>query len=151
MQNGERKIEIGGDVYRTVLNQGNNVNINQTSGNISIDKSYLDRMPTEYAESLRQFSDFLTKQIQQEKISPENAASVKQSIDKLAKVTADVNLKEGVNENKKRSIRDRLVGVGEALARLSPKIAQAVIASTPLAPFSNLIGEAVGNIVQAAM
>jgi hypothetical protein len=146
MGNDDRKIDIGGSVKNSVIVQGN---VNNST--ISINKNYLEKMPVEYAESLKEFSDFLNKQIEQKEISPETAAPVKQSIDELAKVTAEANLREGVNENKKRSIRDRLVSVGEALARMSPKIAQAVVGSTLLAQFSNLIGEAVGNIVQAAL
>lgn len=52
---------------------------------------------------------------------------------------------------RQRSIRDRIIAIGESLARMSPKIAQAVVGVTPLAPFSNLIGEAVEKIVQAAL
>src|SRR5215469_11076369 len=99
MGNGDRKVEIGGSVSGSSILQGDITGSNvitggtvtgstiSAGGTISINKNYLDRMPEEYAESLKQFSDFLNEQIQQEKISPENAVPIKQSVDRLAKAT----------------------------------------------------------------
>jgi hypothetical protein len=100
--------------------------------------------------SLKDFVDKVSMEAQQEENIPaEEAKTFQTKVNELARTTKDLN--NGVNQEKKRTIRDRLKSVAVSLVKMSPKIARTIIGFTPLAPFSNLIGESFDNMVKAAL
>jgi hypothetical protein len=129
-----------GDIQSGNVNVGR-INSKQNSP-ISINNSYLDQMPEVYSESLVSFTEMLNKEIQKENIAIESAKIVEENLNNLARET--VALDEGqVTDVEKKSIRERLMSVATSLVRMSPKIAGPVVIFTPLAPFSELAGNAI--------
>lgn len=117
------------------------------SNNITINNEYLNQMPQEYAESLKDFVTKLNEKLNEGKIDGE---SLKKPINQLANAATSIG-KETDVQNTKKTIREKLKDVGEALARMSPKIAVAVAKATPLSPFADLIGESLDKIIQKAL
>jgi hypothetical protein len=68
-------------------------------------------------------------------------APIKNSVNELAEQMTKLT-EGGVNEEKKKTIRERLRAVAVALVKMSPKIAQRIIGLTPLSAFTRLVGEA---------
>ncbi len=138
MGNGDRNIEIGGDVNRGSFFQGDisgsnvnvDTNINESTisniAKITIDNKFLERMPIEYADSLKQLTELLNKQLEQENIIPNAISPVTESLNKLAEETVKADLQNGIDENKKKKILDKLKSFAVSLVKVSPKIAKEV-------------------------
>jgi len=115
------------------------------STTITIDNRYIQNMPEDFASSLERFAAILTEQLNKESNPAIIGAPIQAKINELAKETT--TLKEGINDGKKKSIRDKLHSFAKVLVKASPRIARAVIPFTPLAPFTDLIGESFESIV----
>lgn len=97
-------------------------------------------------------ADFIKKvedEARKENIQPAEVATFRAKVDELKDSTKDLD--HDVTDQKKKSIRERLKSVAIALVKMSPKIARTIISFTPLAPFSNLVGEAFENMVNSAL
>ncbi len=117
---------------------------------ITIENSLLENMSKEYKESLQQFVANLNNEFQNEKSPIEEGKSIQAKVNELADATT--KLKDAiVDEDKKQGIRNKLKDVAVALARASPNVAKTIINLTPLAPFSQLIGDTFENMVQTAL
>ena len=148
-------INVGRDNITSPLNTGdqNNVRIDvDTSGmqvtssqTITIDKMYLDKMPTEYAESLKTFTSELNQNIEKAQIAPKDVKQLQESANAVAKEAADIKL--GEEEDKKYSLGDKLSDLAQKLVKAAPGFAEKIVSMTPLAPFSKIIGEGFEKIV----
>lgn len=138
---------VQGDVISDVKIIGNS---NIVGKNILvINSQQLARMPDEYANSLQAFSETVNQQLKKHKVPPERVAPVQESINQLAKEIEDVKKVEEIGYAKKTDIKAKLAAVAEALMKILPKTAETIVAFTPLAPFSKLIGEGVEEMVKA--
>jgi hypothetical protein len=120
------------------------------SMNVTVDNKFLEKMPKEYADSLQNFTNLLNSQLQAEKIQSAAVTPIQNKMNELAEETAKLEEKTA-DENKKLSIRERLKGVAMAIVKASPKIAKTLVSFTPLAPFSELVGETFESMVQNAV
>ena len=132
-----------GDVYTNNYDPVSNMTI-------TIDNRYIQQMPKEYRESLLQFIEKVNTEINKENIPPDKGAPFQTSINGLAEITTkmrDGNVPTGTKE----TVRERLKEVAKSLVRMSPNIARVALGFTPLAPFSNLAGDAFEKMVQVAL
>lgn len=156
---GSRNIRAGGDIsgyaFAGDIEGGVTIdsskNKSTTISSISIDNNYLTKMPSEYAESLKNFSETVNKELQRENVeNPDAISELQENTNKVAEELVDVKPAE-VKYSKKTGIRAKLAKMAESLVKMSPKIARTVINFTPLAPLSGLIGESFENMVNAIM
>jgi hypothetical protein len=161
MEKDDRSVHITGPVTSSPISSGEfhgpvtytysgttEVNV---ADSITINKEYLQKMPSEYAASLEQLTDRINEDIKKEKLPPEKVAPLQESANDLAKELSDVKQPQTVPFEKKNSIGSKLVKFGKEVAKASPTIARAVIGMTPLAPVSGLVGEAFEKIVEHAL
>jgi hypothetical protein len=99
--------------------------------------------------SLQDFIQKVNTEAQKESVPAREAETFQREVNELASTTKD--LRNGMDQEKKKTIREKLKSVAVALVKMSPKIARTIIGFTPLAPFSNLIGESFENMVNAAL
>jgi hypothetical protein len=85
----------------------------------------------------------------EDNLPAKEAETFQKEVNELANTTKDLG--NGVNEEKKKTIREKLKSVAVSLVRMSPKIARTVVGFTPLAPFKDLIGESFDKMVNAAL
>ena len=159
--NAKNQFNIRGNIYGGNQDVGDKTNpvttsttttyYQDSSNDITINNSYLSQMPEGFARSLVNFADQVSKQIKREGLSPEALAPLKTSANELAKATTEVMQSDVKEEEKKTTIREKLKGVAVSLVKLSPKIARAIASSTPLAPFSELIGEGFDKIIERVL
>jgi hypothetical protein len=157
----DRSIHIGGSVSDSVINPGEIKNANiyiakrdvnvSTTRTISIDKIYLEKMPKEYSESLKKFTDDLNQDLEKADVQPKDVEQLQASATEVAKETVDIKPREDVSFEKKNKIGNTLIGLARSLVKASPSIAEKVASMTPLAPFSKLIGESFGKIVNSLL
>jgi hypothetical protein len=152
----DKSVHIGGaaagDVIVTGTVEGSTVTASGTSyttttQTITIDKMILEKMPTEYRESLQKFTDEVNKDLAKEEVQLEDMKQLQASANEVAKEMADIKPEEGVSFEKRTSISTKLIGLARALVKASPKIAEKIISGTPLAPFSKLVGKGFEKIV----
>jgi hypothetical protein len=131
-----------------VIQQGDNtianVNMNST---VTVDPKYLEAMAKQYAESLLNFTSRLNIELQKENVQTQAVANIQTQINELAQETPKLAEKT-VDDNRKSSIKEKLKAVIVAVAKASPKIAKTILTFTPLAPFSELVGETIESLVQ---
>ena len=117
---------------------------------ITIENSLLENMSKEYKDSLQLFIANLNNEFQNEKSPIEEGKQIQAKVNELADATT--KLKDAiVDEDKKQGIRNRLKDIAITLARASPNVAKTIVNLTPLAPFSQLIGETFENMIQTAL
>jgi len=108
-------------------------------------------MPEGFASSLVNFVNQINNEIKKEDINPIAVAPIKDSVNELAKTTTEVMHGEVKEEKRMTTIREKLKGVALSLVKLSPKIARTLAGFTPLAPFSELIGEGFDKMIEGAI
>ena len=112
---------------------------------ITVESNYVQQLE----KSLSDFINIIEDEAQKENIPSTEVTTFKTEVAKLEDATKD--LSQGVTEQKKKTIHERLKSVAMGLVKMSPNIARTIIGFTPLAPFSNLIGETFDNMVNSAM
>lgn len=134
-----------GDVTATTYSP----NITMTA-TITIDNKYAENMPKEYAESLKQFAALLNNEFEKNQVPPAIGAPIQTRVNELSEEATKLN-QGTVDEAKKKGITEKLKALAVTLAKASPPIAKTIIGFTPLAPFSELIGDAFESMVQGAL
>jgi hypothetical protein len=151
---GSNKINIGnvgGNINGNIIAGSGNVtgeNIN-ISGTITINEKDLEKVPAEYAQSLKQFESTINEELKKNKIEKEKIEPVQESLNELAKEMKEIPPAEELPPHKKNKIGAKLANIAEGLLKILPKTAETIAAFTPLAPFSKLIGEGVEAMVTA--
>lgn len=135
-----------GDVHTTNYNPQTTFTNTNT---ITIDSKYLKDIPKEYAESLKQFVEDVNKEMIHENTINKDVSPIQTKVNELAEEAT--KLKDGLDEPKKKSMRQKFQEVATALVKVSPKIAQTLIGFSPLAPFSRDIGETFEVIVESVL
>ena len=141
---------VQGDVIGTkVSGTGNIVGKDITvSGTINISNSQLDRIPSEYAKALREFSETLNRQFMENHVLPQEVEPIEKEINEFTinveKIKAGV---ESISPAQKRILNGKFAGIVEKAVKVLPKAAEVAATFTPLSPFSKLIGESVEKIV----
>jgi SMC interacting uncharacterized protein involved in chromosome segregation len=121
------------------------------SGTINASEQQLAKIPNEYAESLRAFSEKINNQLQGSQVPEEQVESLKQSINKLAKELEDIKpgKEQEIDEEKRVDVEAKTTGVIQRVLNVLPQVAENAATFTPLAPISKLIGKGVQEIINA--
>jgi len=151
----DKSQHVGGSAIGTIMNTGNfkdnTVKVSgtytTTAQTITIDKMYLKKMPKEYSDSLQSLTTDLNKQLEKENVSTEAVKELQSSANEVAKETAELKPGASVSSLKKISLSTKLAKFARAIVKASPKFAEKIVSMTPLAPFSELIGDAFEKIV----
>jgi hypothetical protein len=151
---GSRSVHAGRDISGEIFSgdiQGTITGGSITTSAININNEYLTKMPYEYAESLRNFSEMVNKEVQRENVDGYALSQLQQNVNEIAKEMIDIKQGETVKYSKKSVIHAKLAKMAESLVKVSPKIAETVANLTPLAPFSILIGESFDKMIKTVM
>jgi hypothetical protein len=145
---------VQGDVSGVSVGGSGNIvgkNIEVGSGTINVSQQQLAKIPSEYAESLKAFSNTINQQLRNCEIPEEQVKSINQSMIELAKEVEDVKPGEEqeIDYEKQTKIESKTAGVIQRVLNALPEAAETAATFTPLAPFSKLIGKGVQTIVDA--
>jgi SMC interacting uncharacterized protein involved in chromosome segregation len=121
------------------------------SGTINASEQQLAKIPNEYAQSLRTFSENINKQLQGRQIPQDQVESLKQSINNLAKELEDIKpgKEQEIDYEKQKNIEAKTGGLIQRVLNVLPQAAETAATFTPLSPISKLIGKGVQEIVNA--
>jgi hypothetical protein len=139
----DKGIHIG-NVGDGVIGIGVTGSGNVIGNNITINRQQLQNIPSEYSESLREFM----KELNKFNIPPELAKPIQASLNDFTKEVEDIKPEEKVNSVKQKSLNSKFSIFAQKVLKILPKTAETIIAFTPLAPFSKIIGEDVQQLVQ---
>lgn len=138
---------IGGKVSGTGNIVGKEVTI---SGTINISHQQLQGIPNEYAKSLKDFERMINVQFQKHNVPKENVDEIQKDIDEFTNEIKDIKgEEEDVSTAKKKILNGKFSSFTEKILKAMPKTAETIVAFTPLAPFSRIIGEGVEQLVKA--
>jgi hypothetical protein len=145
---------VQGEVSGVSLGGSGNIvgkNIVVGSGTINVSEQQLAKIPNEYAESLRAFSEAIVKQLKDRQIPEEQVKSINQSMNELAKEVEDIKpgKEQEIDYAKQANIEAKTAGVIQRVLTVLPQAAETAATFTPLAPFSKLIGKGVQEFVNA--
>jgi hypothetical protein len=135
---------IGGKVSGTGNIVGKDITL---SGTINISNSRLEKIPSEYAKALKDFSENVNRRFIANHIPPQEVEPIEKEINDLAKDVEEIKNVEAVSPVQKRILNGKFAGIMEKVIKVLPKAAEVAATFTPLAPFSKLIGESVEKIV----
>lgn len=138
---------IGTNVSGTGNIIGKNINVDM-SGTVSINNQILDRLPEEYSNALKEFTERINEQIKRNSITPQQVEPIQESINGLAKETEAISPNEEPSILKQQSWKEKFFRVLKNVLPVLPKTAETIAAFTPLAPFSKIIGESVEKLVE---
>jgi hypothetical protein len=140
---GRVKIDnAGGDVIGVgVKGSGNIIGKNISVGAVTVGDQQLQKIPKEYADSLKAFTDAINQQFKAYNVPADKVAEVQKNVDEFSKELDGIKpgLEPGVI--KKTSLKSKLIDIAKTVLPILPKTLQVLTAFTPLAPFSGLIGE----------
>ena len=111
----------------------------------------LTTINNEYAQGLRDFAQKIQQQIEEKKISEEQAKPILASIDEAGKEVKDIKKgqeEKDIDYDKQLKVESTLSKVVNNVLTVLPDWAETITGFTPLAPFSKLIGKSVGKIVE---
>jgi hypothetical protein len=151
----KKKVSVGkitGDVMGIGVYGKGNTFIHQQDKSvrkIKIKKKTLMNLPEEYASALTGFRKNLNKEINQERIPEEGAKELQHEVDTLVDEMTSAGADQLLAEDQKSGLRNRLRSIGATLKKHLPSAAEAAAAMTPLAPFSKIIGESVGDLLNS--
>jgi hypothetical protein len=149
----ERSIHIqgaNGDVIGIdVSGSGNVIGKNITISSLGLSNNQLQKIPKEYADSLKAFTDAINLQFKDNSIPSDKVAEVQKNVDEFSKELEGVKAGQELGIIKKTSLKSKFVNIAKAALTTLPKTLQVITAFTPLAPFSGLIGEDTQLLVQA--
>jgi hypothetical protein len=142
---------VGGDAIGIGVNgSGNVIGKNISVGSINISDQQLQKIPDEYANSLKAFTDAINQQFKANNISSEKVDEVQKNVDEFSKELEDVRPGQELGIIRKTTLKSKLINIAKAALTILPKTLPVVLSAfTPLAPFSNLIGEDTQIIVKA--
>ena len=157
--NQNRGINISGntgDILGVEVSGSNNIvgkNIVVGSGTISVKEERLYKLPTTYSESLNEFTEKINSELQGQKISEDEKKTINKDIDELAREVEDAGIEEGKENElprpKKRELNGKFGTVIKSVLKILPTAAKIGFSFfAPLAPFSDIIGEKVEDIVK---
>ena len=153
--------KTGGDVFGVgVSGSGHTIgkNIVVGSGTINVSKTELQKIPNEYAQALKEFSENINQQLKGKQIPEEEVISINENMDELAKEVEDIKKpgKEGEQQKeeeidyvKQTQIETKTASLIQRVLKVLPEAAETAATFTPLAPFSKLIGKTTQHIVDA--
>lgn len=130
---------VGGDVIGIGITGSGNV----IGKNITINSQQLQNIPSEYAESLTKFIEGLSR------FNIPAAKPIQDSLNDFTKEVEGIKPEEKVNIIKQKSLNSKFSVFAQKVLKILPKTAETIIAFTPLAPFSKIIGEEVQQLVLA--
>lgn len=145
---------VQGEVSGVNLGGSGNIvgkNIVVGSGTINVNEQQLTKIPNEYAQSLRDFSEALSSQLKNRQIPEEQVKSINQSLNELAKVIEDIKpgTEREIDYEKQKIIEAKTGGLIQRVLNVLPQAAETASTFTPLAPLSKLIGRGVQEVVSA--
>ena len=120
---------------------------NNISGTVSINNQILDRLPEEYSNAFKEFTEKINEKIKRNYIIPEKVEPIQESINELAKETEAISPNEVPSILKQQTWKEKFFRVLKNVLPVLPKTAETIAAFTPLAPFSRIIGESVEKLV----
>jgi hypothetical protein len=119
------------------------------SGLINITGSELSRIDKQYAKIMRSFLDNLNEQFRENNIPQRETKEIQHEVLQFTKELENIKPDSQIGIVKKTNLRTRLVNIASYSLSILPKTMQVIAAFTPLAPFSNLIGENIDTLVKA--
>ena len=122
------------------------------SGTINVSEQQLARIQNnDYAQSLRDFSENINKQLKDRQIPEEQIKSINQSMDELAKEVEDIQpgKDQEIDYVKQTNVEAKTASVIQKVLNVLPQVPETAVTFTPLAPISKLIGKGVQEIVNA--
>jgi hypothetical protein len=121
------------------------------SGTINASEQQLTKIPDEYANALREFSEKINKQLEGHQIPQDQVESIKQSINNLAKEVEGIKpgKEQEIDYEKQKNVEAKTGGLIQRVLNVLPQAAETAATFTPLSPFSKLIGKGVQEIVNA--
>jgi len=129
---------------------GNIIGKNITVGSVGIGEQQLQKIPKEYADSLKAFTDALNQQFKANNVSSDKVAEVQRNVNEFSKEIEGVKPGQDPGIIKKSNLKTKLINIAKAALTLLPKTLPAVLSAfTPLQPFSQLIGEDTQVLVDA--
>jgi len=143
LENNDKGIHIG-NVGGDVIGVGVTGSGNVIGTNITINRQQLQNMQSEYSVSLREF----IKELNKFNIPPEEAKPIQDSLNDFTKEVEGMKPEEKVNTVKQKSLNSKFSIFAQKVLKILPKTAETLVAFTPLAPFSKIIGEEVQQLVQ---
>jgi hypothetical protein len=120
------------------------ININSLNQN-------LNSIHNEYAQSLKDFAQKINQQVEEQKISEEQAKPILASIDVVVQEVKDIKKgqeEKDIDYDKQLNVESKLYRVIDNVLTVLPEWTETITGFTPLAPFSKLIGKSVGKIVE---
>ena len=129
-----------GDVTRIIVTGYGNIIRN----NITINKQCLERVSSEYAESVSKFIEGFKKY----NIPPEQAKGIQNALYDFTKEVEGINLDEKAMIVKQKNINSKFSIFAEKALDVLPRIAQTVPAFRRLARFSNLTREGARQLIE---
>jgi len=137
---------VGGDVIGVDVKGSSNI----VGKNISIKLGQLEKIPIEYADSLKAFTDAINQQFRANNIPFDKVAEVQKNVDEFSKELEGVKPGQDPGIVKKSNLKSKLINIAKAALVILPKAVPAVLSAfTPLQPFSQLIGEDTETLVKA--
>jgi rRNA maturation endonuclease Nob1 len=124
-------------------------------GTINVNEKELEKIPDEYADALKKFTESLNQQFKDQQIPKEQVQEINNTLEELTKEVEDVKPREReveqeekISPSKRRILNGKLGNVVQTVLKVLPtaaKIGSSLFA--PLDPFSDLIGEKVQEVV----
>src|SRR5688572_27505533 len=136
----------GGDVIGVGVSGSGNVigkNVVVGSGTINASETQLQRIPSEYANALKEFSENINQQLKGRQIPEEEVKSINNSMNELAKEVEDIKpaKEEEIDYLKQTQVESKTASLIQRVLTVLPEAAETAATFTPLAPFSKLIGK----------
>lgn len=119
------------------------------TGTININNEQLLKIPKEYADSIKSFTDAINQQFKVNNVPQEQIQEVQRNIYEYTKGLEGIKLGQDIGVIKKTDLKAKFVNVTKSALSILPKTLQVITAFTPLAPFSSLIGENTQLLVQS--
>jgi hypothetical protein len=119
--------------------------------NINTVNQNLTTINNEYAEGLKEFAQKIRQQVDEKKISEEQAKPILASIDEAGQEVKDLKkgqVEKDIDYDKQLKVESKLGKIINNVLTVLPEWAETISGFTPLAPFSKLIGKSVGKIVE---
>jgi len=150
----------GGDVVGVGVSGSGNIigkNVVVGSGTINVSETELQRIPNEYSQALKEFSENINRQLKGKQIPEEEVKSINNNMNELAKEVEDIKpgeegeqqKEEQIDYVKQTQIETKTASLIQRVLKVLPEAAETAATFTPLAPFSKLIGKGTQQIVDA--